>query len=95
MTVCHYPPGTSKWNKIEHRMFSFISMNWQGIPLENYATIVNLIAGTRTRTGLKIGARLDRKMYEKGQKLTDDVWSEIALEPHDINPQWNYTIRPE
>jgi hypothetical protein len=95
MTVCHYPPGTSKWNKIEHRMFSFISMNWQGIPLEDYATIVNLIAGTRTRAGLKIAARLDRKMYEKGQKVTDDVWSEIALEPHDINPQWNYTIRPE
>jgi len=87
MTVCRYPPGTSKWNKIEHRMFSFISMNWQGIPLEDYATIVNLIAGTRTRAGLKIAARLDRKIYEKGQKVTDDVWSEMALEPHDINPQ--------
>jgi hypothetical protein len=95
MTVCHYPPGTSKWNKIEHRMFSFISMNWQGIPLEDYATVVNLIAGTRTRAGLKIAARLDRKKYEKGQKVNDAEWSEIALEPHDLHPQWNYTIRPK
>jgi len=95
ITVCHYPPGASKWNKIEHRMFSFISMNWQGIPLESYATIVNLIAGTRTRGGLKIEARLDPRMYAKGQKVTDEVWSEITFEPHTVNPQWNYTIRPK
>jgi len=94
ITVCHYPPGASKWNKIEHRMFSFISMNWQAVPLESYATVVNLIAGTHTRGGLKIGARLDRRMYEKGQKVADDVWSEIPVESHDTNPRWNYTIRP-
>jgi hypothetical protein len=95
ITVCHYPPGASKWNKIEHRMFSFISMNWQGVPLESYATVVNLIAGTRTRSGLKIGARLDQRKYEKGQKVSDDAWSEIAVELHGVNPQWNYTIRPQ
>jgi hypothetical protein len=95
VTVCHYPPGASKWNKIEHRMFSFISMNWQGVPLESYATVVNLIAGTRTRGGLKVTARLDQKMYAKGRKVTDEEWSELLCEPHVTNPQWNYTIRPE
>ena len=95
VTVCHYPPGASKWNKIEHRMFSFISLNWQGVPLESYATVVNLIAGTRTRGGLKAGARLDPKAYEKGVKVSDDLWAQIPVEPHDTNPKWNYTIRPE
>jgi hypothetical protein len=95
VTVCHYPPGTSKWNKIEHRMFSFISTNWQGIPLESYATVVNLIAGTRTRGGLKIGARLDPNVYEKGQKVSDEVMAEIPIKRHQINPQWNYTIQPK
>lgn len=96
VTVCHYPPGASKWNKIEHRMFSFISMNWQGIPLESYATVVNLIAGTRTRGGLKIATRLDPRLYEKGQRVPDGVWAKIPIEPHthSVNPKWNYTIRP-
>jgi hypothetical protein len=95
VTVCHYPPGTSKWNKIEHRMFSFISMNWQGVPLDSYATVVNLIAGTRTRTGLKVGARLDRRLYEKGQQIAEAEWLKIPVEPHSVNPKWNYTINPE
>ena len=93
VTVCHYPPGTSKWNKIEHRMFSFISMNWQGVPLESYATVVNLIAGTRTRGGLRVRARLDRKTYEKGKRIPEEVLNRIPLQPHDTNPKWNYTIR--
>jgi len=94
VTVCHYPPGTSKWNKIEHRMFSHISMNWQGQPLESYETVVSLIAGTKTRTGLRVGARLDRKEYQKGEKISDALMQQIRLEPHKTCPQWNYTIRP-
>lgn len=94
VTVCHYPPGTSKWNKIEHRMFSFISENWQGVPLESYATVVNLIAGTRTEGGLKVGARLDPRVYEKGMKITDTSMETIPLHAHKVCPQWNYTIRP-
>jgi hypothetical protein len=91
--VCYYPPGTSKWNKIEYRMFSFVSMN--GVLLESYATVMNLIAGTRS--GLKVGARLDHKLYANGQKVTDDEWLEIPCEPscHTTNPKWNWTIRPE
>jgi hypothetical protein len=94
VTVCHYPPGTSKWNKIEHRMFSFISLNWQGVPLENYATVVNLIAGTRTRGGLRVSARLDSKVYEKGKKVEEELLAKIPLQRHNTNPQWNYTILP-
>ncbi|MGI0052641.1 MAG: ISAzo13-like element transposase-related protein, partial [Thermoplasmata archaeon] len=90
-----YPPGTSKWNKIEHRMFSFISANWQGVPLESYATVVNLIAGTRSRGGLKVSARLDRKVYAKGQKIPDEETETIPLHKHETNPTWNYTIQPE
>lgn len=92
VTVCHYPPGTSKWNKIEHRMFSFISLNWQGVPLESYATVVNLIAGTRTKGGLRVGARLDAKVYETGEKIPNDRMSQIPTQPHKTNPVWNYTI---
>ncbi len=94
VTVCHYPPGTSKWNKIEHRMFSYISMNWQGVPLESYETVVNLIAGTRTTKGLRVGARLDTAVYKKGEKIPEEMMQSISLEPHPTNPQWNYTIRP-
>lgn len=94
VTVCHYPPGTSKWNKIEHRMFSFISMNWQGIPLETYQTVVNLIGGTTTRRGLQVSARLDRKKYEKGQKITDAEMAQVRLHAHPTHPKWNYTICP-
>ncbi len=92
VTVCHYPPGTSKWNKIEHRMFSFISMNWRGKPLTSYETVVNLIGATRTKSGLRIKAKLDTKEYEKGQEITDDQMAELNIEPHETHPHWNYTI---
>jgi hypothetical protein len=95
VTVCHYPPGTSKWNKIEHRMFSFISLNWQGLPLESYETVVNLIARTRTRGGLRVRARLDEKLYEKGEKIPDEALAQIPLQLHGTKPEWNYTILPK
>ncbi len=94
VTVCHYPPGTSKWNKIEHRMFSFISMNWQGRPLETYETVINLIGGTTTMKGLQISARLDRNTYEKGKRITDVEMAKIQIDRHSIYPKWNYTIHP-
>jgi hypothetical protein len=92
VTVCHYPPGTSKWNKIEHRMFSHISLNWQGQPLESYETVVNLIGGTRTKTGLRIKARLDQREYEKGVPISDEQMESICLQSHKLHPKWNYTI---
>jgi hypothetical protein len=95
VTVCHYPPGTSKWNKIEHRMFSFISLNWQGIPLEDYATVVNLIGATRTRKGLRVRVRLDPRKYELRRKISDEEMATLQLRPHDTHPVWNYTILPE
>lgn len=94
LTVCHYPPGTSKWNKIEHRMFSFISINWQGQPLESYETVVHLINGTTTTSGLKIRAELCVKEYETGIKITDEELQGINIKQHKKQPQWNYTIRP-
>jgi len=94
ITVCHYPPGTSKWNKIEHRMFSFISLNWQGKPLVSYETVVNLIGATRTATGLRVKAKLDTKFYEAGVKITDEEMGQINLRTHRTNPEWNYTISP-
>lgn len=93
LTVCHYPPGTSKWNKIEHRMFSFISLNWQEIPLENYETVIKLIGGTTTKTGLKIKAKLDVKEYKKGIKVSNDKFKEINIRLQKKFPQWNYTIQ--
>ncbi len=92
ITVCHYPPGTSKWNKIEHRMFSFISMNWKGKPLESYQTIINLIGGTKTRKGLTIEAKLDEKEYAKGIKISDQELNALNLEQHEKHPKWNYSI---
>lgn len=94
ITVAHYPPGTSKWNKIEHKMFSFISMNWKGKPLENYESVVNLISATTTKSGLKIKARLDNKKYRKGIKISDDEFEEINLKFSNKFPKWNYTIHP-
>jgi hypothetical protein len=94
ISVCHLPPGTSKWNKIEHRMFSFISQNWRGRPLLTHATIVSLIAGTTTTTGLKIRCELDRKTYPKGIKVTDESMESIHLELSDFHGDWNYTIWP-
>jgi len=95
LTVCHYPPGTSKWNKIEHRMFSFISINWQGKPLESYETVIQLINGTKTRTGLKVHAELCAKVYEKGIKVSADEIQELNLTHHDLHPNWNYSIGPK
>ena len=92
ITVCHYPPGTSKWNKIEHRLFSFISINWRGQPLVNYETVVNLIGATKTRTGLRVKAVLDTRTYPKGIKVEDDAMREVRLRRHKLHPQWNYTI---
>lgn len=94
ITVCHYPPGTSKWNKIEHRMFSFISLNWKGKPLENYESVVKLISSTRTRKGLKIKARLDKVKYEKGRKISDEEFNDLDLKFHRKFPSWNYAIDP-
>ena len=92
ITVCHYPPGTSKWNKIEHRLFSFISINWRGRPLVNYETVVNLIGATTTRTGLRVKAVLDTRTYHKGVKVKDDVLRAVRLRRHNLHPDWNYTI---
>ena len=94
VTTCHYPPGTSKWNKIEHRMFSFISLNWQGKPLVTYDTVLNLIGGTRTTKGLRIKTRLDKHQYELGQKVTDAEMEQLRIQYHKTHPKWNYTIRP-
>jgi len=94
ITVCHYPPGTSKWNKVEHRLFSFISLNWKGEPLINYETIINLIGGTKTRTGLKVKAVLDTNDYETGIGVSDEELNEVRLRRHKVHPAWNYTISP-
>ncbi len=94
ITVCHYPPGTSKWNKIEHKLFSHISVNWQGMPLETYQTVVNLIGHTTNKNGLKVHARLDGRKYNNGEKISNAEMSEIKLQPHDFHPEWNYTIEP-
>src|SRR3989344_6402424 len=92
ITVCHFPPGTSKWNKIEHKMFSFISMNWRGRPLINYEMIINLIEGTRNKKGLKIKAKMDKNIYELGKKVSEKDMGKINILEHKINSKWNYTL---
>ena len=92
--VCHFPPGTSKWNKVEHRLFSFISSNWRGEPLRDYETIVRLISGTTTVTGLAVSCRLDRRKYPAGRKVTDEEMKRIRLTPQAFHGEWNYVIRP-
>jgi len=94
IAVCHFPPGTSKWNKVEHRLFSFISSNWRGEPLADYATVVNLIAKTTTTTGLKVSCRLDRRRYPIGRKISAKEWETINLLRDAFHGDWNYTIRP-
>jgi hypothetical protein len=94
ISVCHFPPGTSKWNKIEHRLFSFISSNWRGEPLRDYETIVHLISKTTTAMGLKVTCRLDRRKYPIGRKVTDEEMKRVNLERHKFHGDWNYTIRP-
>jgi hypothetical protein len=95
ITVCHLPPGTSKWNKIEHRLFSHISMNWRGRPLESHETVVQLIAATTTHSGLAVQAELDDRTYPKGTKITDEQMASLPLTRHDFHGEWNYTLQPE
>jgi hypothetical protein len=92
--VCHFPPGTSKWNKVEHRLFSFISTNWRGEPLRDYETIVRLIANTTTAKGLTVRCRLDRRRYPAGRRVSDKEMATINLKPHSFHGEWNYLIRP-
>jgi hypothetical protein len=94
LSVCHFPPGTSKWNKVEHRLFSFISSNWRGEPLRDHETIVHLIARTTTAHGLKVVCRLDRRKYATGRRISDDDMNTVNLERHRFHGDWNYTIRP-
>jgi hypothetical protein len=94
ISVSHFPPGTSKWNKIEHRLFSFISSNWRGEPLRDYETVVNLIAKTTTAKGLKVTCRLDRRKYPTGRKVTTDDMKALNLHPDKFHGEWNYVIRP-
>ena len=94
ITVCHLPPGTSKWNRIEHRLFSHITMNWRGKPLVSHEVIVKLIAATTTRTGLTVQAALDTDPYPKGIKITDADMQTLNIAPHDFHGDWNYTIHP-
>jgi len=94
ITVCHLPPGTSKWNKIEHRLFSFISHNWRGKPLVSHQVIVNLIAATTTKTGLRVRAELDPSKYPKGVKVSNKKVAAIRLERDEFHGEWNYTILP-
>lgn len=92
--VSHFPPGTSKWNKIEHRLFSFITMNWRAKPLICVQTVVNLIASTSTSKGLKVKATEDKKMYEKGIKVSDEELKNISMQKEDFHGEWNYLITP-
>lgn len=92
--VHHFPPGTSKWNKIEHRLFSYISKNWRGKPLINRETVVNLIGNTKTKTGLTVSATLDQNNYQKGIKVSDEELAEVKLVPDQFHPEWNYKIIP-
>ncbi len=94
ITVCHYPPGTSKWNKVEHRMFSFITKNWRGKPLTSYQVIVELVAATTTETGLRILAEYDQGYYPTGVEVTDTELAALPLRRHDWHPDWNYDLTP-
>lgn len=94
ISVCHFPPGTSKWNKIEHRLFGQITCNWRGKPLTTLETIVGLIAHTTTRTGLKVRAIADQKPYPTGQKVTNAEMKELAITRNDFHGEWNYAFTP-
>jgi transposase len=93
--VCHFPPGTSKWNKIEHRLFCHITRNWQGIPLETHEIVVNLIGGTRTTQGLEVHAWLDEREYPKGRKVSDAEFAEVCIRHNRFQGDWNYEIHPK
>ena len=94
ITVCHFPPGTSKWNKIGHRLFSHISMNWRGRPLISHEVIVSTIAATTTRTGLRVRAELDTAAYPAGVKISDQQMAALPLDRHQFHSDWNYTLHP-
>jgi hypothetical protein len=94
IAVCHLPPGTSKWNKIEHRLFSFITQNWRGKPLITHQVIVNLIAATTTKTGLKVRAEVDPALYPTGRKVTDAEMAQLSITRDDFHGEWNYTLHP-
>jgi len=92
--VSHFPPGTSKWNKIEHKLFCFISKNWRGKPLIDQATVINLIGSAKTKTGLTVKAKLDKKQYKKGIKVSDEKLNAVKLHKDDFHGEWNYKICP-
>jgi hypothetical protein len=92
--VCHFPPGTSKWNKIEHRMFCHITTNWRGRPLVSREVVVNLIGGTTTEAGLRIRSQLDENIYQAGLKVSDQELAELALERDEFHGEWNYRLHP-
>ena len=92
--MCHFPPGTSKWNKIEHRMFSFITKNWRGKPLATLETVINLIGNTKTKNGLAIEVMMDSRQYQKGRKISDQDFDSINLKPRRFHGEWNYVIKP-
>jgi hypothetical protein len=92
ISICRFPPGTSKWNKIEHRLFSFISSNWRGEPLRDCETIVNLIAKTTTAKGLKVTCRPDRRKYSTGRKVSFEQMKRVKLQPNKLHGEWNYTM---
>jgi len=94
LSVCHLPPGTSKWNKIEHRLFSYISQNWRGKPLVSHEVIVQLIASTTTRMGLTVRCELDTNKYPKGIKITDEALKQVHIIRDPFHGEWNYTIKP-
>ena len=95
ITVCHLPPGTSKWNKIEHRLFSHISMNWRGRPLTSHQVIIDLIGATTTRTGLTVHAELDNSIYPTGIKISDTEMAALPIDRHEFHGDWNYTLKPD
>jgi hypothetical protein len=95
ITVCHFPPATSKWNKIEHRLFSHITMNWRGRPLISHDVVVNLIGATKTRTGLRVKARLDKRKYPTGTVVTNEEMEDLKIKRHKFHGEWNYTITPQ
>jgi hypothetical protein len=94
LSVCHFPPGTSKWNKIEHRLFSYVTENWRAKPLVSYGVIVNLIAATTTTTGLKVRCELNSNRYPIGIKVSNQQFSEVNIKKEDFHGNWNYTISP-
>ena len=94
ITVCHYPPGCSQWNPIEHRLFSHISINWAGVPLRSFGTVIEYIEGTETSKGLHVKAVLKRGGNETGERVSNEVMRSLCIEPHAVCPAWNYTIHP-